>query len=102
MERTRERHENENENENEIEEIVSQYIRAADWHDGEALAKLYEGGEAVVEIHYGAGVAGVQGRIAPIESGYYRPRLRRFEGEWRIANHAIALDQPMAHPGGVR
>jgi hypothetical protein len=86
--------------ENEIEEIVSQYIRAADWHDGEALAKLYEGGDAVVEIHYRAGVAGVQATIAPIESGYYRPGLRRFEEEWRIANHA--LDQPMALPGGVR
>lgn len=88
--------------ENEIEEIVSQYIRAADWPDGEVLAKVYEGGDAVVEIHYRTGVAGVQGRITPIESGYYRPRLRRFEGEWRIAHHAIALDLPMAIPGGVR
>ena len=28
--------------ENEIREIVSRYTRAADWRDGEALAKLYE------------------------------------------------------------
>ena len=37
--------------ENEITEIVSRYTRAADWRDGEALAKLYEA-DAVVEIHY--------------------------------------------------
>ena len=37
--------------ENEIREIVSQYTRAADWRDGEALAKLYEA-DAVVEIRY--------------------------------------------------
>ena len=37
--------------ENEIREIVSRYTRAADWRDGEALAKLYEA-DAVVEIHY--------------------------------------------------
>ena len=28
--------------EHEIREIVSRYTRAADWRDGEALAKLYE------------------------------------------------------------
>ena len=37
--------------ENEIRELVSRYTRAADWRDGEALAKLYEA-DAVVEIHY--------------------------------------------------
>ena len=37
--------------ENEIREIVSRHTRAADWGDGEALAKLYEA-DAVVEIHY--------------------------------------------------
>lgn len=37
--------------ENEIREIVSRYTRAADWRDGEALAKLYAA-DAVVEIHY--------------------------------------------------
>jgi hypothetical protein len=37
--------------ENEIREIVSRYTRAADWRDGEALAKLYDP-DAVVEIHY--------------------------------------------------
>jgi len=37
--------------ENEITEIVSRYTRAADWRDGEALAKLYEA-DAVVEIQY--------------------------------------------------
>jgi hypothetical protein len=46
-----------------------------------------------------AGAAGAQGTITPIESGYYRPRLRRIEGEWRIAHHTIALDQPMVFPG---
>ena len=37
--------------ETDVREIVSRYTRAADWRDGEALAKLYEA-DAVVEIHY--------------------------------------------------
>jgi hypothetical protein len=37
--------------EDEIREIVSRYTRAADWRDGETLAKLYEP-DAVVEIRY--------------------------------------------------
>src|SRR6202171_3387484 len=37
--------------ESEIKEIVSRYTRAADWRDGEALAKLYEA-DAVIEIHH--------------------------------------------------
>ena len=37
--------------ENEVREIVSRYTRAADWRDGEAMARLYEA-DAVVEIHY--------------------------------------------------
>jgi ketosteroid isomerase-like protein len=37
--------------ENEIRAIVSQYTRAADQRDGEAMAKLYDA-DAVVEINY--------------------------------------------------
>ena len=46
-----------------------------------------------------AGASGAQGTITPIESGYYRPRLRRVGGAWRIVHHEIVLDQPMAFPG---
>ncbi|MFF3749325.1 nuclear transport factor 2 family protein [Streptomyces sp. NPDC002018] len=45
------------------------------------------------------GASGAQGTITPIESGYYRPRLRRTDGEWKIYLHRIVLDQPMAFPG---
>ncbi len=45
-----------------------------------------------------AGASGAQGTITPIESGYYRPRLRRVNGVWRIARHMIVHDLPMAFP----
>ncbi|MFJ5899425.1 nuclear transport factor 2 family protein [Streptomyces sp. NPDC093064] len=45
------------------------------------------------------GAFGAQGTITPIESGYYQPRLRRFDGAWRIVHHTILMDQPMAFPG---
>jgi len=44
------------------------------------------------------GVSGAQGTIAPIESGYYRPRMVRTDTGWRIRHHEIVLDQPMAFP----
>lgn len=46
-----------------------------------------------------AGVSGAQGKITPIESGYYRPVLRRQDGVWRISRHVIVLDMPIAFPG---
>jgi hypothetical protein len=46
-----------------------------------------------------AGASGAQGVITPIESGYYRPSLRRLDGAWKIVHHEIVLDQPMAFPG---
>ena len=45
--------------ESEIRAIVSRYTRAADWRDGEALAKLYEA-DAVVEIHHHRGPDGME------------------------------------------
>jgi hypothetical protein len=44
------------------------------------------------------GAFGAQGRITPIETGYYQPRLRRVDGAWKITNHRIVLDLPMALP----
>jgi hypothetical protein len=46
-----------------------------------------------------AGASGAQGTITPIESGYYRPTLRRTDLKWRIRHHRVILDQPMAFPG---
>ncbi|MFJ2650110.1 nuclear transport factor 2 family protein [Streptomyces sp. NPDC087420] len=45
------------------------------------------------------GAVGAQGTITPIESGYYRPTLRRTDGVWKISHHRVILDQPMAFPG---
>ncbi|PPJ48992.1 nuclear transport factor 2 family protein [Rhizobium sp. KAs_5_22] len=45
------------------------------------------------------GASGAQGSITPIESGYYRPILRRVDGAWRIARQVIVHDLPMAFPG---
>jgi hypothetical protein len=41
---------------------------------------------------------GAQGRVEPIEAGYYRSHLVRTEGQWKIAVHRIYLDLPMAFP----
>ncbi|CAA9308608.1 MAG: hypothetical protein AVDCRST_MAG56-6089 [uncultured Cytophagales bacterium] len=46
-----------------------------------------------------AGTLGVQGKITPIESGYYQPSLRQTEDGWKIARHRILMDMPMAIPG---
>lgn len=45
-----------------------------------------------------AGALGAQGTIAPIESGYYRPELRRTSEGWRITRLRIHHDLPMAFP----
>jgi hypothetical protein len=41
---------------------------------------------------------GAQGRVEPIEAGYYRSRLVRQDDQWKIAEHRIYLDLPMAFP----
>jgi ketosteroid isomerase-like protein len=46
-----------------------------------------------------AGASGAQGTITPIELGYYRPRLQRVDGTWKIVHHEIVHDLPMAFPG---
>lgn len=46
-----------------------------------------------------AGASGLQGTVTPIESGYYRPTLRRVDGVWRLRRMSIALDMPIAVPG---
>jgi SnoaL-like domain len=45
------------------------------------------------------GAIGAQGTITPIESGYYRPTLRRVDGVWKIETLRIVLDMPLAFPG---
>lgn len=41
---------------------------------------------------------GAQGRVVPIEAGYYRSHLVRRNHQWKIAVHRIYLDLPMAFP----
>jgi SnoaL-like domain len=43
-----------------------------------------------------AGAQGAQGTITPIETGYYRPILKKVDGRWMMAHHRIYLDLPMA------
>ena len=43
-----------------------------------------------------AGAFGAQGTIIPIESGYYRPTLKKVDGRWMIAHHRIYHDIPYA------
>jgi hypothetical protein len=43
-----------------------------------------------------AGTKGAQGRIAPIESGYWQAQLTRSGGAWKIVRLAISHDLPYA------
>ena len=45
------------------------------------------------------GAVGVQGTVTPIESGYYRPVLRRVDGAWKINTLRIVHTLPLAFPG---
>ena len=45
------------------------------------------------------GAFGAQGTVTPIESGYYRPILRKVEGVWKIDKLRIAMNLPLAFPG---
>ena len=42
------------------------------------------------------GAFGAQGTITPIESGYYRPVLKKVDGRWMMANLRIYHDLPYA------
>ena len=45
------------------------------------------------------GAFGAQGTVEPIKAGYYRPTLRRVDGDWKIQTLRIAHNLPMAFPG---
>jgi len=42
------------------------------------------------------GASGAQGTVKPIESGYYRPTLKKVDGRWMIETLQIILDLPAA------
>jgi len=45
------------------------------------------------------GAFGAQGTVEPTEAGYYRPILRRVDGDWKIETLRIVHNLPMAFPG---
>lgn len=45
------------------------------------------------------GAFGAQGSVTAIEAGYYRPLLRRIDGDWKIDTLQIVMDLPLAFPG---
>lgn len=45
-----------------------------------------------------SGTIGLMGTVAPTESGYYKPSLKRIEGEWKIVTHRIYHDLTFAFP----
>jgi SnoaL-like domain len=45
------------------------------------------------------GTLGAQGTVEPTEAGYYRPILRRVDGDWKIETLRIVHNLPMAFPG---
>ena len=55
-------------------------------------------GDRVPDGGWPAEAAGVQGTVTPIESGYYRPTLRRIDGTWKLDHHRIFGDLPYALP----
>lgn len=52
-------------------------------------------GDEEPESGWPAGAFGAQGTIKPIESGYYRPTLRKTDGRWLIKVMRIIHDLPM-------
>jgi hypothetical protein len=50
------------------------------------------------ETGWPSGAFGAQGTIVPIESGYYRPSMKKVAGAWMIVSMKIYLDLPMAFP----
>ena len=55
-------------------------------------------GAARPEGGWPAGLAGAQGTITPIESGYYRPTCARIDGKWLITRLVIVHDLPYVFP----
>ena len=49
------------------------------------------------EAGWPAGASAAQGTITPIESGYYRPILKKVDGRWMMAHQRIYLDLPIAY-----
>ena len=153
--------------EREIQEVLARYVRAADYRDGDAMARLFLP-DGKVEIFYNnagtpeaigelvgpgaisaavtgmmephpprgwshhtthdpiievdgdtatldaqfvmfkvvgaekpeggwpAGARGAQGTVTPAESGYYRPTLKKVDGQWKLDQLRIYLDLPAA------
>ena len=46
-----------------------------------------------------ADAMGAQGTVRVIESGYYDTQLARIGSKWKITNHRVLMDVPMALPG---
>ena len=80
--------------ERKIEEVLARYVRAnAQFivYTVQALARPAEG--------WPEGAQGAQGTVRPIESGYYDTDLRRVDGQWKIVEHRVLMDMPIAVPG---
>ena len=66
--------------------------------DAQFIAFNVQGAERPAE-GWPAKALGAQGVVTPIESGYYRPILRRTREVWLFETQRIFLDLPMAFPG---
>ncbi|WP_281225562.1 nuclear transport factor 2 family protein [Flavobacterium aquiphilum] len=45
-----------------------------------------------------SGTIGLMGTVTPTESGYYKPSLKKIEGEWKMVTHRIYHDLTFAFP----
>jgi hypothetical protein len=50
------------------------------------------------ESGWPSGTVGLMGSVTPTESGYYKPSLKKIEGEWKIVTHRIYHDLTFAFP----
>lgn len=50
------------------------------------------------ESGWPSGTVGLMGTVTPTESGYYRPSLKKINGEWKIVTHRIYHDLTFALP----
>jgi hypothetical protein len=56
-------------------------------------------GTARPENGWPMGTLGLMGNVTPTESGYYKPSLKKIEGEWKITTQRIYHDLTFAIPG---
>jgi hypothetical protein len=77
------------------------HIISVNENDGEMDAQFIRFdsvGATKPEGGWPSGTIGFMGTVTPTESGYYKPSLKKIDGEWKIVTHRIYHDLTFAFP----